>query len=203
MDKIITYINNKRGGIICLPCGSGKTVMGLYLHCHYKVKTLIVVHKSFLLNQWVERAKQFTDSKIGIIRQNKIDVEGKDIVIGMLQSISTNKYNSDIFKDFGLVIMDEAHHAPSKYFSKSLPIISSNITIGLSATPKRADKTEKILYWFFGEIMHQPEIIKNNNIEVNLVSFSLDNHPKYKEFKLYNGEINRQLTITVDFTKSL
>ena len=94
--------------------------MGLYLACHYKVKTLIIVHKTFLLNQWIERIEQFTDAKIGIIQQNKIDVEDKDIVVGMLQSIAKDKYDSDIFQDFGMVIFDEAHHAPSEYFSKAL-----------------------------------------------------------------------------------
>ena len=43
----------------------------------------------------------------------------------MLQSIAKDKYDQDIFKEFGLIIFDEAHHAPSKYFSRALPIISS------------------------------------------------------------------------------
>ena len=64
---------------------------------------------------------QFTNAEIGIIQQNKIETEDKQIVIGMLQSIAKEKYESDVFSDFGLVIFDEAHHAPSKYFSKALP----------------------------------------------------------------------------------
>ena len=45
-------------------------------------------------------------AKIGIIQQKKIDIDGKDIVIGMLQSIAKDKYDPDIFRDFGLVIFD-------------------------------------------------------------------------------------------------
>ena len=45
------------------------TVIALYLACHFKVKTLVIVHKTFLLNQWLERIKQFTNSSIGIIKQ--------------------------------------------------------------------------------------------------------------------------------------
>ena len=105
--------------------------MGLYIAHHYKVKTLIIVHKTFLLNQWIERINEFTDAKVGIIQQNKIDVEGKDFVVGMLQSIAKEKYDEDIFMDFGMVIFDEAHHAPSKYFSKALPIINCKKSLAL------------------------------------------------------------------------
>ena len=74
-----------------------------------KLKTLVIVHKTFLQNQWVERISEFTNCKIGIIRQKKVDIENKDIVIGMLQSVSMIDYDKDIFKDFGLVIFDEVH----------------------------------------------------------------------------------------------
>ena len=192
--KIVPIIKEKDGGVLCLPCAAGKTVLSLYLACLFKVKTLVIVHKTFLLNQWRERAEQFTDAKVGMIQQNKIDVDGKDIVIGMLQSISKDKYDSDIFKDFGLVIFDEAHHAPSQYFSKALPLIACKKTIGLSATPKRNDRLEKILYWYFGDIMFKAETEENNKVLVNIVNYSLE-HEKFKEFKMYNGEVNRPKTI--------
>ena len=50
VDKTIDYIDKYNGGVLCLPCAAGKTVISLYLICKYKVKTLIIVHKSFLLN---------------------------------------------------------------------------------------------------------------------------------------------------------
>lgn len=194
VKTVVPHLTENNGGVLCLPCAAGKTVLSLYLASHFKVKTLVIVHKTFLLNQWKERAEQFTNAKIGIIQQNKVDVDGKDIVIGMLQSIAKEKYDDNIFRDFGMVIFDEAHHAPSQYFSKALPIISSKITIGLSATPKRADRLEKILYWYFGEIMYKQETKINNKVLVNIVNYDLD-HEKFKECKLWNGEINRPKTI--------
>jgi superfamily II DNA or RNA helicase len=191
----IKHINQFGGGLVCVGCGGGKTVMGLYLACHYKVKTLIIVHKTFLLNQWIERIEQFTDAKIGIIQQNKIDVEDKDIVVGMLQSIAKDKYDSDIFQDFGMVIFDEAHHAPSEYFSKALPIISCKLTIGLSATPKRADKMEKILYWYLGDIAYLAPPNKNDNVIVRAYNYDVDDK-NYKEARLpFNGDVNRPKTL--------
>ena len=193
-NKTITHIDRTNGGLICVGCGVGKTVMGLYIACHYKVKTLIIVHKTFLLNQWKERIEQFTNARIGIIQQSNIDVEDKDIVIGMLQSIARDKYDRDIFMDFGLVIFDEAHHAPSEYFSKALPIIGCKLSLGLSATPKRADKMEKILYWYLGEIAYSAPPNKNENVLVRAYNYECNN-PMFKESRMYTGDVNRAKTI--------
>jgi len=194
INKVVPYIKINDGGVLVLPCAAGKTVLSLYLASIFKVKTLVIVHKTFLLNQWKERAEQFTNANIGIIQQNKIDIDGKDIVIGMLQSIAKDKYDDEIFKDFGLVIFDEAHHAPSQYFSKALPMISSKLTIGLSATPKRTDRMEKILYWYFGDIMYKAEVEENNKVLVNIINYDIE-HEKFKEFLMYTGDVNRPKTI--------
>jgi len=158
------------------------------------VKTLVIVHKSFLLNQWKKRAEQFTDATIGIIQQNKIDIDGKQIVIGMLQSIAKDKYDTEIFQDFGLVIFDEAHHAPSKYFSRALPIIACKKTLSLTATPKRQDKLEKVLYWYFGPILYTIPSEKTNTLLVKTFKYNIT-HNKFREYKLYDGTINRAKTI--------
>ena len=100
-----------------VPCGYGKTVIGLYLASKLGVKTLVVVHKEFLVNQWKERIKQFLPyARIGKIQGSKIFVEGYDIVIGMLQSISMKEYPESTFKDFGFVIYDECHHLGAETF---------------------------------------------------------------------------------------
>lgn len=194
IDVVIPHIKENDGGVLCLPCAAGKTVLSLYLASYFKVKTLVIVHKTFLLNQWKERAEQFTNAKVGIVQQNKVEIEGKDIVIGMLQSIAKEKYTEEVFKEFGLVIFDEAHHAPSEYFSRALPIIASKLTIGLSATPKRNDGLEKILYWYFGEIMYKMKSNTNNTVLVNIIKYNLD-HAKFKEYYLQAGEVNRAKTI--------
>ena len=194
LDIVIPHINENDGGVLVLPCAAGKTVFSLYLACHYKIKTLVIVHKTFLLNQWKERAEEFTNAKVGIIQQDKVDIKGKDIVIGMLQSIAKEKYDDNVFRDFGLVIFDEAHHAPSQYFSKALPLIACKKTIGLSATPKRSDRMEKILYWYFGDVMYKSEVEENDKVLVNLYNYTTDN-PKFKEYFLRTGDINRAKTI--------
>jgi superfamily II DNA or RNA helicase len=171
------------------------TVISLNIACHFKLKTLIIVHKTFLLNQWKERIEQFTNASIGILQRDKIDYK-KDFVIGMLQSIAKDKYPEKYFKKFGLVIFDEAHHAPSQYFSKALPMISCKKTLALSATPERNDKMEKVLYWYFGDVIHKAEKKKNNKVIVQLIDYKLNNK-NFKEFKLgFTGDVNKPKTIT-------
>jgi superfamily II DNA or RNA helicase len=196
INQVIPHLEEKDGGLICLGCGGGKTVIALYIASHFKVKTLIIVHKSFLLNQWKERISQFTNSNIGIIQQNKIEVDGKDIVIGMIQSIAKEKYDADIFRDFGLVIFDEAHHAPSKYFSRALPLIAAKKTLALSATPKRSDKLEKVLYWYFGPILYKNEAEENKTVLCKIYKYTIE-HEKFVEKKQrFTGDVNRPGTIS-------
>ena len=51
MKQIMEKIESHDGGLLSLGCGQGKTVLGLHVACLLKVKTLVIVHKSFLLNQ--------------------------------------------------------------------------------------------------------------------------------------------------------
>jgi len=196
VNETIDHLLKYDGGGICVGCGSGKTVMSIYIAQILKVKTLVIVHKSFLLNQWKERFEQFSDAKIGIIQQKKVDCEDKDVVIGMLQSIAKEKYDFDIFRDFGLVIFDEAHHAPSKFFSKALPIISCKKTLFLTATPKRSDGLEKILYWYFGNTIYKAPPDKNNNVLVKIIKYNITNNKFRESYIPYTGEVNRPRTIT-------
>ena len=72
------------GGLLDIPCGYGKTCLALYIATVLKKKTLVIVHKSFLLNQWIERINEFVPkAKVGKIQGQIIDIEGKDIVIGL------------------------------------------------------------------------------------------------------------------------
>ena len=60
-------------------------------------KTLVIVHKSFLMKQWEERILQFLpNARIGKIQGEIIDIENKDIVLGMLQSLSVKEYEWNV-----------------------------------------------------------------------------------------------------------
>ena len=93
VNKYVNHVGNSGGGLLDVDPGKGKTVMGLYIATQLQVKTLVIVHKSFLLNQWIERIEQFIpNARVGRIQGPTIDIEDKDIVIGMLQSLSMKEY---------------------------------------------------------------------------------------------------------------
>jgi superfamily II DNA or RNA helicase len=176
-------LKEKNGGILSIPCGWGKTVLALKLICKLKVKTLVIVHKTFLVNQWKERIKQFIpNAKIGMIQQDLVDIENKDIVIGMLQSISMKNYHKSIFSDIGFVICDEVHRISSKIFSRALPKTSTKYTLGLSATPKRDDGLSKIFYWYLGDMLFQAQQGSNKNVFVKCYNYVAE-HEKFKEVR--------------------
>lgn len=158
------------------------TVLAIYLAHILKLKTLIIVHQEFLQDQWIERFKMFTDAKIGTIRGSTINIENKDVVIGMLQSISIKDYEDSVFKDFGLVIYDEVHHFGSRVFSRALLKTSSRYNIGLSATPERMDGLIKVVKWFTGDILYKMEKKYDYKVLIKKLYFR-SNDALYKEKK--------------------
>ena len=82
-------LQSNGGCTLVLPCGFGKTTVALNIAQRIGGRCLILVHKSVLLTQWVERIQQFLPAaKIGTLQGADVDAgDEKDIVIGMLQSV--------------------------------------------------------------------------------------------------------------------
>jgi superfamily II DNA or RNA helicase len=140
-------------GLLELPCGFGKTIVALHLIHRVGKKTLVIVHKEFLLEQWIERIHEFLpQATIGRIQGDTMDVD-KDIVIGMLQSISMKTYPKEIFDGFGFTIIDETHHIAAEVFSNALFHIVTPYMLGLSATMERKDGLTKVFKLFLGEVV--------------------------------------------------
>ena len=148
----------KRGGILQLPPGYGKTICAINLICQLGVKTLIVVNRDFLMNQWIQRIKQVCPTaRVGIIQQKKFDIENKDIVLGMLQTLSYREFDLKAFKSFGFTVWDECHNVSTESFSRSMFKLGTKYRLGLSATPERPDGLSKVFKWHLGEIIYAQE----------------------------------------------
>uniref|UniRef100_A0A6C0H7N3 Helicase ATP-binding domain-containing protein n=1 Tax=viral metagenome TaxID=1070528 RepID=A0A6C0H7N3_9ZZZZ len=149
--------NGSTGGILSLSTGFGKTVCALYLLSVLKRKTLIIVNKVSLLKQWEREIQTFLPgTEIGFIQgQKNVDVNGKHVVIAMLQSLAKIDYPDTLFEEFGVTLVDEIHNVSSPVFSRVLMRVNSMYTIGLSATPKRSDGCEYVFKWFIGDIVYK------------------------------------------------
>lgn len=171
VDKTINHLNTCGGGLLVLPCAAGKTVLAIKLVIELGLKALIIVHKNQLISQWKERIEQFSNMRVGIIQQNKIDVENKDIVVGMIQSISKRNYDELTFNGFGTAVFDECHHVGAQILSKCLMKTGCQYIIGLSATPERKDNATCVLYWYLGNIIQRERPTQNERVNVKLFYF--------------------------------
>jgi superfamily II DNA or RNA helicase len=174
VDKFIKYVNQTivSAGLLELPCAWGKTSASLYILSQLKKKTLVIVHKEFLMNQWIERIHQFLpDARIGKIQGPIVDIENKEIVLCMIQSLVSKEYNPSLFSSFGFTIIDEVHHISSQTFSNSLFKVITKYMLGLSATMERKDGTTKIFKMFLGEVVHQVDIKNEHEVEVRSIVY--------------------------------
>ena len=174
VDIVNTYMNSIKdgGGLLEIPCGRGKTVMALKIASELGLKTLVIVHKTFLADQWIERIKQFIpNARIGRIQGQTIDIDDKDIVIGMLQSLSMKDYPYTFFSDFGVTIVDEVHHIAAEVFVRSLFQIVTKYVLGLSATMQRKDGLTKVFKMFLGEIIYKEKAKENSNVNVRIYDY--------------------------------
>jgi len=170
------------GGLLEIPCGRGKTVDALKIISTLKKKTLVIVHKEFLMNQWIERIEQFLPSaKVGRIQGQTLDIAGKDIVIGMLQSLSMKEYPENTFHSFGLTIVDECHHISSEVFCRSLQKIITRYTLGLSATMQRKDGLTKVFKMFLGDIIYSEERDATDTVLVKAVHYVSEGDAEFDE----------------------
>ena len=177
------------GGIISLKCGGGKTVLALHIISMLKKKTIVVVHKDFLMTQWRDRILQFLpEARIGKIQQNTIDIKDKDIVLSMVQSLSMKEYDDDTFSSFGMAVFDECHHLGAEVFSKSMQKVSSKYMLGLSATPNRKDGLRKVFEWYIGPIVYISKEKNEDFVEVQLISYGCNDEIYCKEEKTFKGD---------------
>jgi superfamily II DNA or RNA helicase len=183
VEKFLTHVQNGGGGLLELPCGFGKTSISLYIASQIKKKTLVIVHKEFLMNQWIERIQQFLpEAKIGKIQGPTIDIEGKDIVLAMLQSLSMKDYPASLFDCFGFTIIDEVHHISSEVFSCALFKLVTKYMLGLSATMNRKDGTTKVFKMFLGNVVYKKERSKDEEVIVRGITYET-NDEDFNEMK--------------------
>lgn len=170
-------------GVLSLHTGGGKTVCALYIASKLKVPTLVIVHNTFLRDQWIDRIKAFLPkARIGRVQADVVDVADKDVVIVMLQTLSMKELNGNLFAPIGLVIVDECHHIASEVFVQALPKVTSRYMLGLSATPERKDKLMFAIHWFLGPLLYKSDTGDSVDVQVNVEMYEYENNdPEFNE----------------------
>lgn len=145
-------------GLLVLPCGAGKTVVGLALARRAGRSTLVLVHTEDLLRQWVERTRDVLGLEAGTIGLGKKD-RIEPVTIGMVQTLARRPRGdlAELGRRFGTLLVDEAHHGPARTYVELLRGLNCRRRVGLTATPKRDDGLSAMLAWGFGGILYQVE----------------------------------------------
>lgn len=180
-------VNGSGGGILSLATGFGKTFCTLAVLAKLGRKAIIIVNKIALLKQWESEIKAFLpDAKIGIIQgQKKVESSSNvDIIIAMLQSMAKIDYPMELFNDVSVTVVDECHNTSSRVFSKVLMKMSSQYTIGLSATPVRSDGCEYVFKWFLGDVVYTSKM-ELDGLPPIISTIRLDSKD-YTEVKIMN-----------------
>ena len=175
-DALLKQLKAVGGGILALDTGFGKTVCSIYTACRLGVKTMILVHKKFLEEQFEETIKRFVpNAKISKVRGDSCDLTG-DFIIASIQTLLARKY--DNFDGIGCLIVDESHHIAAESFSQTMFGISFKYVIGLSATPTRKDGLTRVLHWFMGTTAFEVRRTLQKNVMVKIIPFT---HEEYRK----------------------
>ena len=208
-------IQEKDFGVIVSPPGTGKTVIGLEIIAEKRQPALIIVHRKQLFDQWIERIQGFLKipkKDIGQIGNQK-KLIGKQVTIAMIQSLTRFENYSEIANAFGTIIIDECHHIPAKSFREAIVNFNSFYLYGLTATPKRKNNDQKLIFVHIGNILHQvnqTDYLAENNIktEINIketelfapFDYKIDKYETISRILIHDTQ--RNLLILNDIEKS-
>jgi superfamily II DNA or RNA helicase len=147
-NEAIKILNEQGSLIISTHVGFGKSILAAYFACKIQMKTLIIVNRLTLLNQWVDVLNQFVEQpKIHILKPSEIIDWSCDFFI--VNAINLSKFG--YMPEIGLVIVDEVHLIVSKILSTCFQYVTPSYLIGLSATPYREDGLDVLLDLYFGK----------------------------------------------------
>lgn len=145
-------------GVLVLPCGAGKTVIGIAAMGKLNCATLILTTNSTSVRQWKREILEKTDvteDMVGEYTGTKKDV--RPITIATYQILTYRKSKDDLFvhmdlfnkRDWGLIVYDEVHLLPAPVFRVTADIQATR-RLGLTATLVREDGREEDVFSLVG-----------------------------------------------------
>lgn len=156
---VSALITGGEEGLLVAPAGSGKTVIGLSLIPLLGQPTLWLTHTRALALQAIARISEFlpglAPSDVGFLGDSKW-VRGNVIDVALIPTLVRREEELIKLSDaYGLVVLDEAHHCPASTFTKVVSFLNPYYLYGLTATPYRRDKLEKLMFQTMG-----PELVR-------------------------------------------
>ncbi len=135
-------------GVLSASTAFGKTVIAAWLIAQRGVNTLVLVHRRQLLEQWIERLREFLDvdpKSIGYIGGGRRKLSGV-VDIALIQSLARGGVVDDCVAAYGHLIVDECHHLSARSFEQVARRAKAKFVTGLSATVTRKDGHHPIVF---------------------------------------------------------
>jgi superfamily II DNA or RNA helicase len=154
-DALLAWQAEGSRGVVVLPTGGGKTLVGALAIQETELAALVVVPTIDLLAQWraaLGTALSVAPTSIGVVGGGERRIE----------SITLITYESAVLlprlvNQFGLLIFDECHHLPAPSFRQIAEGAFTPLRLGLSATPERADEEHRALDQLIGPVVFRRE----------------------------------------------
>ncbi|KAI8902933.1 P-loop containing nucleoside triphosphate hydrolase protein [Globomyces pollinis-pini] len=165
-----TFGNGRaRSGIIVLPCGAGKTLVGVTAACTIKKSCLVLCNSSLSVEQWAREFRYWSTIKDDDIAKfssaAKLPFSGKSGVListyTMIAYQGKRAYDAQKMMEFiqsrewGFLLLDEVHVVPAEMFRKTLTIVAAHAKLGLTATLVREDQKINSLNWLIGPKLYE------------------------------------------------
>ncbi|WP_186670397.1 DEAD/DEAH box helicase family protein [Sporosarcina sp. BP05] len=168
-------------GILSAATGFGKTVTGAALIAERKINTLIIVHRTQLMQQWIDQLSVFLNvpkEKIGQIGGGKQTATG-GIDVATIQSLNSKGQINSAVTQYGQIIIDECHHLAAYSFEQVMRSVRAKHVYGLTATPIRKDGLHPIIAMQCGPIVYKT----NAKVQAKIRPFSHRLIPRFTEFQ--------------------
>lgn len=197
-------------GVLSAPTAFGKTVTAAAMLARRKTNTLILVHRTELLQQWQERLQMFLDlskTAIGALGGGRKKLYGQ-IDIAVMQSLAKKEELAELLDQYGQIIVDECHHISAFSFESILKQAKARYIMGLTATPIRRDGHQAIIFMQCGPIRHKAASAETAPTNLKIFPKVLHAPPMPEDakiqdvFRLLAGDASRNQRIAKDILAS-
>ena len=202
------WVANDKRGIIVLPTGSGKTLVGIKAISLLNTPTLVVAPTLDLVDQWRSRLKNEFKVEVGVLGGGEWDIKALTVSTYDSAYIHADKLGNR----FGLIIFDEVHHLPAVGYRNIAEMFASPCRMGLTATFEREDGLHAELNRLVGGKVFEKRVkeltgehLSPFRLEKIAVELTEEEKEEYKEnqkvFSDYLTRINLTIRSPVDFQK--
>lgn len=183
-------------GVIILPTGKGKSILGLYLARKMSQRVLVIVQKDDLVDGWTKDAHfllGLRPNQVGLIKAQAYRI-GKQVTVTTIQTLSKLPPEKlrELHKIFGMIIVDEFHHSVAKIYSL-VEYFPARFKIGLTATAMRNDGLQDVLYLHFGSLVYEYQDQANDEdiLPANIIIRNAPTVFEPERKKIYNPRKKR------------